>query len=275
MTRTAGVGNHAGGSRTHPHEGRSTRKLTLWIVLALTAIALGGTAGILITRHTSDAAARQQALDMRIRGEVSTLLAGIPQEGDTLGRPTAPVTLQVFGDLECLTAKRWVLHLLPAIINEFVRPGIIKIQYRSLKTDTHNAAVFISQQAAALAAGEQDKTWTFVETFYHEQGKEYTPYVTERYLDGIASQVSGLKLARWHDERAAGNLSAQVVSDDHAARSFGMRDTPGFAIGRTGGKLKDFSGRIVFLEFAGFNMMRYPVALITTQDLKKAIKELV
>jgi protein-disulfide isomerase len=248
--------------------------LHLWIIVTLTAVALGVSVGVLITKRSSHPAARGQALDMRAEREVSSLLAGIPQKGDTLGHPTAPVTLQIFGDLECLTAKRWVLHLLPAIINQYVRPGIIKIQYRSLKTDTHNATVFINQQDAALAAGTQDKMWTFVETFYHEQGKEYTPYVTERYLNGIADQVPGLNRARWHSERAAGIFSAQVVSDDQAARNFGMHDTPGFAIGRTKGKLKDYVGRIIFLEFPGFGVMKYPVSLITTQDLQKAIKEL-
>jgi protein-disulfide isomerase len=134
--------------------------------------------------------------------------------------------------------------------------------------------VFINQQAAALAAGRQDKMWTFVETFYHEQGKEYTPYVTERYLDSIASQVPGLNLAKWHSERATGTFSAQVVSDDQAARKFGMHDTPGFAIGRTGHKLKDFVGRHIFMEFPGFGFMKYPVSLITTRDLESAIKGL-
>jgi hypothetical protein len=250
------------------------RDLRLWIVLAVVASALAATAGILITRQGENPAARRRAFDIRTEREVSTLLAGIPQEGNTLGRPTAPVTLQMFSDLECLTAKRWVLHLLPAIIQRFVRPGIIKIQYRSLKTDTHNATVFINQQSAAIAAGKQDKMWTFAETFYHEQGREYTPYVTERYLDGIASQVPSLNLTQWHSERAPGTFSTQVVSDDQAARSFGMHDTPGFAIGHTGSKLKDFVGRIIFLEFPGFGMMKYPVSLITTQDLKNAIKEL-
>ena len=34
-----------------------------------------------------------------VTSEVTALLAGIPQAGNALGRPTAPVTLQYFGDL--------------------------------------------------------------------------------------------------------------------------------------------------------------------------------
>jgi hypothetical protein len=97
---------------------------------------------------------------------------------------------------------------------------------------------------------------------------------TAHPLDDIASQVPGLHLARWHSERATGTLSAQVVGDDQAAWNFGMHDTPGFAIGRIGYELKDFVGRIIFMEVAGFSMMRYPVSLITTQDLQKVVEQL-
>ena len=33
--------------------------------------------------------------------QVDALLAGIPQKGNTLGNPKAPVTLQEFADLQC------------------------------------------------------------------------------------------------------------------------------------------------------------------------------
>jgi protein-disulfide isomerase len=242
------------------------------VAVALVAAAIGG--ALAMSNHRAGRITSIRAFDARVEQEVKDLLAGVPQEGNTLGRPEAPVTLQIYADLECLTVKLWVVSLLPPIIRKYVRPGILKIQYRSLKTDTHNPGVFVNQQAAALVAGIQNKLWTFAETFYYEQGKEYTHYVTERYLDRIARQIPGLNLARWHSERATGRLTAQVVTDDQIARTIGFHDTPGFMIGRTGGKLRDFVGRIVILEFPGFGRMRYPVSLIDTQDLKKAIKEL-
>jgi len=242
---------------------------TLWTRLGIIAL-LAATAAIttlVLAAHSNS----RGALDRRTGREVSALLAGIPQQGNTLGRPTAPVTLQFFGDLECLTTKHWVVRLLPAIIQGFVRTGIVKIQYLSLKTDTIHPQVFVNQQAAALAAGAQNKLWNFIETFYYEQGKEYTQYVTESYLDGIASQTPGLNLTQWHHDRATGRRTEQVVTDDQAARSLGFRDTPAFRIGRTGGPLRSFSGRTVILEFAGFAKMKYPVSLIDTQDLQQAV----
>lgn len=209
-----------------------------------------------------------------VNREVAALLADIPQQGNALGRQNAPVTLRVYTDLECLTARGWVVELLPAIIKRFVRSGEMRIEFRSFKTDTHNPTTFLNQQAAASAAGAQDRLWNFVETFYYEQGKEYTPYATERYIDGIAAQVPGLQLTDWHHYRQSGRLAEQVVADDREVRELGFHDTPAFMLGRTGGPMKKLTGRYIVLQFPGFNRMRNSVSLIDTYDLQKAIEAL-
>jgi protein-disulfide isomerase len=206
----------------------------------------------------------------RMGREVRSLLAGIPEHGETLGRPSAPVTLVFYGDLECLTADGWVLGNLPAIIRRYVRPGTMKIEFRAFKTDTHDSREFSTQQTAALAAGAQDRLWPFIETFYHEQGVEYTPYVTESFLEGIANQVPGLDLARWHRDRDDGRRSELVAQEDQSARALGFHDTPAFQLGSTGAPLKDFTGRRI-VEFA---KEKNPVSLIDTQDLAAALPQL-
>jgi len=166
---------------------------------------------------------------------VTTLLAGIPQNGNVLGQPSAPVTLQYFGDLECPVCKAFTTSALPTIIQKYVRTGDLKVEYRSLETATREPEVFKSQQVAALAAGKQNKLWNFIETFYHDQGEEDTGYVTENYIQGIAKQVPGLHLAQWTAERNDATLANQVASDAHAANSHGLNGTPSFLIGRSGG----------------------------------------
>jgi hypothetical protein len=232
------------------------------------------------TRHTRSAGAV-----VPVEGKVAVLLAGIPQHGNALGSPRAPVTLQVFGDLECVDVRHWFMWYLPAVINEFVRTNILRLEYRALKTDTLNPQVFVVQQTAALAAGRQDKMWNFLATFYYEQGTEYTSYVTERYLDGIVQQVPGLSPARWNSDRVI-PLAKTVVSDDHTARALGFHDTPAFRIGHTGGNLRNFSGRniVIYTRYhyklspTGApvvipkpNGYMNPVSLINAQDIKKAI----
>ncbi len=159
-----------------------------------------------------------------------------------LGASSAPVTLQVFADLEDNDSKRWFLTLLPAIISAFVRTNILKIEYRAFKTNTIGSETFVKQQTAALAAGAQDKLWNYADTFYHEQGKEYTPYVTESYIDGIASQIPGLNIKQWHKVRNDGKQVEEVVEEDQEGRAVGIHVTPAYRLGRAGGPLKNLMG---------------------------------
>ncbi|MGD0453847.1 MAG: thioredoxin domain-containing protein [Solirubrobacteraceae bacterium] len=170
--------------------------------------------------------------------EVSALVGGIPQKGNVLGSPTAPVSLQYFGDLECPICQKFTLGALPTVISKWVRTGKLRIEYRSLETATREPEVFKTQQVAALAAGKQNKMWNFVETFYHEQGEEDSGYVTEKYIQGIASQVTGLNLAQWTTDRGDPTLATQVTATDaQAASNAGFNGTPSFLIGRSGGTM--------------------------------------
>jgi protein-disulfide isomerase len=169
---------------------------------------------------------------------VGSLVGGVPQQGNVLGYPNAPVTLQYFGDLECPICKEFTLGALPPLIKNYVRAGKLKIEYRSLETATHEPEVFKTQQVAALAAGRQNKMWHFIELFYHEQGEENSGYVTESYLQNLAQQVPGLNLTKWASDRNDPELSKQVVSDAQAASNEGFTGTPSFLIGKTGGPSK-------------------------------------
>src|SRR6516164_7328654 len=68
--------------------------------------------------------------------EVTSLLQGIPQSGNTIGNPNAPVTLQYFGDLQCPICKQFTLGALPAVIQSYVRSGKLKIEYHAMETAT-------------------------------------------------------------------------------------------------------------------------------------------
>jgi protein-disulfide isomerase len=166
---------------------------------------------------------------------VTALISGIPQSGTTLGSPTAPVTLQYFGDLECPICKDFTLGALPSLIEKYVRPGKLKIEYHSLETATREPETFKTQQVAAYAAGKQNKAWYFIELFYHEQGEEDTGYVTESYLQGLAQQVPGLNLAKWTSDRSNAALTSEVEADAQAANNAGFTGTPSFLLGKSSG----------------------------------------
>jgi protein-disulfide isomerase len=170
--------------------------------------------------------------------EVKTLLGGIPQNGNTLGSPTAPVTLQYFGDLECPICKQFSEGALTPLIEKYVRPGKLKVEYRNLETATREPETFRTQQVAALAAGKQQKGWYYIELFYKEQGQEDTGYVTEKYLQELARQVPGMNLATWTADRGTGEFTNTLTADAQAANNSGFNGTPSFLLGKTGQKLQ-------------------------------------
>jgi protein-disulfide isomerase len=216
---------------------RRTRMTQLAIVVS---VVVAGIVAILIATAGSDAVkkiAPETAAARGVDSSVTTLLAGLPQSGNVLGRPTAPVTLEYFGDLECPVCRSFTVNALPSIIGKWVRGGQLRIEYHSLETATREPEVFKSQQVAALAAGKQQKMWNFIETFYHEQGEEDSGYVTEGYIQGIAKQVPGLNLTQWTSERNDPTLAGQVESDAQAANTHGFNGTPSFLIGRSGGAM--------------------------------------
>jgi Thioredoxin len=246
-----------------------TRCRSAWFVLRFRALLTGALLAVAALGAVL-AASENGSQQIRIDREVGALLDGIPQEGQTLGASTAPVTMQVFAELEDPSSAGWLQIYLPAIIGEFVRTGHLRIEYRSFKTNTIGSEMFVKQQAAALAAGEQDKLWNYVYIFSFEQGKLRTPYATEGFLDGIARQVPALNIAQWDKGRNVGSRIEQIVEEDQQGRANGIHVTPAYRIGRTGGALKNFSGSASNLYAEQIHRTTWASA----EDLAKAIDQI-
>jgi protein-disulfide isomerase len=160
---------------------------------------------------------------------VDSLLNGIPQSGARLGSPNAKVIVTEFADLQCPICKAFSEGAEQQLISNDVRSGKVQLIYRSLSTATGNGpnpSVFPTQQAAALAAGEQQKAWQYIQLFYKEQGQEGTDYVNTSFLNNIAHQVTGLNFAKWSSDRSSQTLINQVNHDEQQAASKGYNSTP-------------------------------------------------
>lgn len=215
------------------------RRSARWRRLAAVAIAVtAALAAIAVAAGGSSAPPKPGSPQANTTAHaITALLAGIPQSANTLGEPTAPITLKWYGDLECPFCKEFALGALPTLITRWVRAGALKIEYLSMETATRQPKVFETQQVAALAAGMQSKMWNYIEIFYHEQGEEDSGYVTDEYLHNLATQIPGLNLTLWSEDRYDPELAGQVIAEQQAARRAHYRGTPTFLIGHIGGKL--------------------------------------
>jgi protein-disulfide isomerase len=161
---------------------------------------------------------------------INQLLSGIPQSGNTLGNPKAPVTMTYYGDYECPVCQDFTLNGgFSQLVSNDVRTGKVKVVYSPFCTATCGSpdpGVFSTQQVAGFAAGKQNLFWQYTELFYHEQGTEDSGYVTESYLDGLARQIPALNYADWLTARKNPNYSATVATDESSAQHLGVSGTP-------------------------------------------------
>ncbi|HKZ14547.1 MAG TPA: thioredoxin domain-containing protein [Solirubrobacterales bacterium] len=182
---------------------------------------------IIIVAGSGSSNSGGDASNVEETSQVDKLLAGIPQSGTVLGKATAPVTLYEYGDLQCPICKEYSEEVLPAIIEDQVRKGEVKIVYRDF--------IIISQESipageAALAAGEQGKGWSFIELFYRNQGEERSGYVTDEFIEGIAEGAGVPDMKKFNEERKSGKFKKTVEETTEQAENFTFSGTPSFAI---------------------------------------------
>ena len=130
-----------------------------------------------------------------------------------------------------------------------VRAGKVNVAYRSLCTATCNGpnqAVFPTQQAAAIAAGQQGREWDYIELFYHQQGSETSTYVNDSYLNGLAHEISGLNFSQWSSARSQNALAAQVTADQQAAAGAGYNSTPTMVVKGPKGQAQAIVGNTTY-----------------------------
>ena len=165
--------------------------------------------------------------DTKIEGaaEVNELLSGIPQTGMVLGDPKAPVELIEFGDLQCPVCKGYAEEILPPIIENQVKNGEVRLDFRNLTIIGEQS---IPAGAAALAAGEQGRGWTYIELFYRNQGEENSGYADDAFLEAIAERAGVKNIPKWNQDRQ--KLTVEVEKTTEEAKRLGYEATPSFAI---------------------------------------------
>jgi protein-disulfide isomerase len=160
-------------------------------------------------------------------GLISSQLKGIPQAGMVLGDPGAKVTLIEFGDLQCPVCKGFSEEVIPDVIESKVRSGKAKIDFRNYTIISQES---IPAGAAAIAAGEQGRGWSFVELFYRNQGPEASGYVTDAFLTEIAKGAGVADVAKWNQARQSKQVLGEVERTTAEAQRLNFSGTPSFAV---------------------------------------------
>lgn len=160
----------------------------------------------------------------------AALVDGIPERGGVLGDPAAPVTVTEFVDLQCPVCAAAAQQVLPALIEDHVRPGKVKLELRTLSFLGED-----SVRAARVAAGaeRQGRLWAFVEAFYARQGAENSGYVTDDFLREVAA-AAGVDADAALDQADSDFATKRLQRADADAQERGVSGTPTFVIERAG-----------------------------------------
>jgi len=160
-------------------------------------------------------------------GTGASLIAGIPQTGTVLGSPDAKVTLLQYEDLQCPVCKTYTDDVFPTLVEEYVKPGKVKIDFRGLSFLGDDS---VKALRVALAAGNQDRLWDVVETFYENQGQENTGWVTDEKVDDILAQVPGLDAAKVLADATSAAITTEIEKLNQEASNRKVQGTPWFFI---------------------------------------------
>ncbi len=170
------------------------------------------------------------------------VLAGIQQlsipaglaAGRTLGNSNAAVRLTMWEDFQCPYCLKYTALFEPAIVEEFVKTGKVRIEFRQwpiLGQESLNAAI------GSQCAAEQKKFWEYHKALFLLQA-EARQHLTEKLNAGrfsdqglldVATKV-GLDTNAWGACYGAKSYLALTQEDARAAQTAGLEGTPGFAI---------------------------------------------
>ena len=199
------------------------------LVLVIAAVALG----VVLTSSSGSSSATGATLPGA--SDVQTLLRGIPQNGNVLGKPSAPVTMVEYIDLQCPFCQEFETQAMPTLISRYVRPGKLKVEVRPVAIRGGDS---FRGQSATIAAGTQNKEFNFMQLLYVNQGIENTGWLDDNMVKSAASSIPGLDVGLFHKQVSSSTVAEQVKTVDAQASADGLDRTPTILVGKTGTKLR-------------------------------------
>lgn len=168
-------------------------------VIAIFAVALLGLGYAIVAISTQKAGPATIQVDGI--GDAQRIFAGMPQAGDRLGSSDAPVTIQVFNDLQCADCREDFLSTIPTLAEDYARPGDVKLLYR------HYSVAQNPQELGfygAEAAADQGYGWQYTYLFFRNQDEAERFGIDDEYLATIAGGIADIEPQEWLETKEAG-----------------------------------------------------------------------
>ena len=211
-----------------PRRGR----LVVAALLALALLAIGYAIATISTREPGDPVVRLDGIT-----DAQRLFGGMPQEGQRLGSADAPVTIQVFNDLQCGECRDDYLSTIPELAEGYARPGDVKLLYRHYSNSINPEQLgFYGAEAAA----EQNYGWQYTYLFFRNQEEAERFGVDQDYLASVAGGVEELDPREWEEDLerkglSGGPIEERLKSQEELARELKIRTGQAMIVSGPGG----------------------------------------
>lgn len=200
------------------------RRGRLWVI-AILALGLFALAYSIVQISTQKA--DKNIIHIEGISEAQEIFGGVPQEGDRLGSSDAPVTIQIFNDLQCSSCREDFLSTIPALTENYARPGDVKLLYRHYSNAENPVELgFFGAEAAA----EQGYGWQYTYLFFRNQDEveRVGSNHFQEFLDSVAGGVEELNAPEWEasleeDGQSDGPIAKRLEGYEELGTNLGIR----------------------------------------------------
>jgi protein-disulfide isomerase len=198
------------------------RRGRLWVILIL-AIGLFGLGYLVVSIATLEPG--DPVVHVEGITDAQKLFGGVPQEGDRLGSSNAPVTIQLFDDIQCSDCRKDFLAAIPTLAEDYARPGDVQLLYRHYSNSENVEQLgFYGAEAAA----DQGYGWQYIYLFFRNQAEAGHFGVDQEFLDSIAGGVEELNFPEWKDDLeenggSGGAISKRLAAYEELGSELGIR----------------------------------------------------
>ena len=220
---------------------QASPKVLIGAALAVALIVLAIVLGFVFTGGSSSSSTPARgslAGGLPGAADAQQLFRGIPQHGNVLGSPKAPVTVVEYVDLQCPFCQEFETKAMPTLLSRYVRTGKVKIDARPIAfigPDSERG------RAGALAAAEQNRLFNYMQLLFLNQGTENTGWLDDAMASAAAASIPGLDVHAWSSARGSSAVTAQESQFDNEGNADNVTETPTVLVGKTGGRLQKAS----------------------------------
>ncbi len=220
------------------------RRGRLWVILVL-GLGLFGLGYAIVNISTQKAT--HNVVHIAGIAEAQEIFGGVPQEGDRLGSSDAPVTIQVFNDLQCSSCREAFLSTIPKLTETYGREAEVKFLYRhySVSESPQELGFYGAEAAAAQGYG-----WQYIYLFFRNQEEAKRFGLDQEsakrfglehdFLESVAGGIEELNFPEWKEflEKNGGSdgpISKQLNSYEELGTRLGIRTEGAMIVSGPGG----------------------------------------